>query len=367
MRYSIPLSYNPINVPRLTEVLNRYQGVHHNQLITDFESAMCSVTGSSFAVALNSGTAAIHLALKVLGIGAGDYVLAPTFTYVATINPIRYLGANPVLIDSEQITWNMDPNLVEAAILRLNAEGKKPKAMVVVHTYGMPCQLDRLLEIAKQEKLYLIEDAAESLGSTYKGKMVGTFGDVGIYSFNNNKLVTTYGGGVMVTKNQELASKVRFWANQAREDLSYYEHREIGYNYAMSPLCAAAGISQMPDLQRNVDKRRSNFASYNAALQPIGLLSQSELPGAYSNRWFSAFLFPDRATKQRVTAAMHAAGIETRPLWRPMHQQPIFQRVHVVSQGVAEDQFNRGICLPSGELLTPEELETVLALVKAEI
>lgn len=328
---------------------------------------MCSVTGSPFAVALNSGTAAIHLALKVLGIGAGDYVLAPTFTYVATINPIRYLGANPVLIDSEQVTWNMDPDLVEAAISMLNAEGKVPKAMVLVHTYGMPCQVDRLLEIAKREKLYVIEDAAESLGSTYKGQMVGTFGDVGIYSFNNNKLVTTYGGGVIVTKNEGWASKVRFWANQARENLPYYDHREIGYNYAISPLCAAAGISQMPDLQRNANKRRLNFSSYNAVLQPIGLVSQSELPGAYSNRWFSAFLFTDEATRKRVAAALEVAGIETRPLWRPMHQQELFQGAYVVTQGVAEDHFSRGICLPSGELLAPEDLETVLALVKAEI
>ncbi|MBX2955208.1 MAG: aminotransferase class I/II-fold pyridoxal phosphate-dependent enzyme [Cyclobacteriaceae bacterium] len=362
MRYSIPLSYNPINVPRLAEVLNRYEGVHHNQIITDFESAMCSVTGSPFAVALNSGTAAIHLALKILGVGADDYVIAPTFTYVATINPILYLGARPVLVDSEATTWNMDPDAVEEAILKLKNEGKRPKVMVLVHTYGMPCQLDRLLAIARREGLRVLEDAAESLGSTYRGQMVGTFGDVGIYSFNNNKVVTTYGGGILITKSPEWASKVRFLANQAREDLPYYEHRAMGYNYAMGSLNAAAGMSQLIDLQENVAKRRSIFNLYKGLL---GMESHDEIPGAYSNRWFSTFLFPNEATRNRVTSLLEANTIETRPLWRPMHDQPVFHGVHSITNGHANHLFKHGICLPSGQSLTPTQVEMVAALIKA--
>lgn len=365
MRYTIPLSYNPIDVDRLADTLKRYQGQHHNQLITDFEAAMCRVTGSPYTVALNSGTAAIHLALKVLGIGTGDYVLAPSFTYVATINPILYLGANPVLIDSEKTTWNMDPNLAEEAIGTLKAEGKKPKAMVVVHTYGMPCQMDKLLNIAKREGLFMLEDAAESLGSTYADQMVGTFGDVGVYSFNNNKVVTTYGGGVLVTKNEDWASKVRFWANQSREDLPYYDHHETGYNYAMGPLNAAAGLAQLADLQVNVGTRRGHADAYRSAFGESGIAFQAEMPGMYANRWFSTCLFPDEATRHRVSSVLEANGIETRPLWRPMHQQPVFSPFERINRGVAEGYFRRGICLPSGNTLTPADREKVISLVKA--
>lgn len=364
MRYTIPLSYNPIAIDRLADTLKRYQGQHHNQLITDFEAAMCRITSSPYAVALNSGTAAIHLALKVLGITSGDYVLAPTFTYVATINPILYLGANPVLIDSERITWNMDPDLVEEAIKKLKAEGKKPKTMVVVHTYGMPSQMDRLLKIANREGLAVLEDAAESLGSTYRDQMVGTFGDVGVYSFNNNKVVTTYGGGVLVTKNEKWASKVRFWANQSREDLPYYDHHETGYNYAMGPLNAAAGLAQLTDLQGNVTTRREHTEAYRLVLGEKGIAFQTEMPGMYANRWFSTCLFPDEATLDRASSVLEANGIETRPLWRPMHQQPVFSPFESINRGVADDFFRRGICLPSGNALTPADREKVMSLVK---
>ncbi|MBX2970352.1 MAG: aminotransferase class I/II-fold pyridoxal phosphate-dependent enzyme [Cyclobacteriaceae bacterium] len=367
MRYSIPLSYNPVDITRITEVLQRYEGIHHNQIITDFETAISKVTGAPYAVALNSGTSAIHLALKVLGIGAGDYVLAPTFTYVATINPIVYLGANPVLIDSEPTTWNMDPELVEKAIDKLKAEGKRPKAMILVHTYGMPCQLNRLLEIARKEGLFVLEDAAESLGSAYNNQMVGTFGDVGIYSFNNNKVVTTYGGGVLVTQKVEWASKVRFWANQSRENLPYYEHQEIGFNYAMSPLNAAAGLCQLPDLQVNVAGRRAVFEQYENALNNLGVEFQSELPGMCANRWFSTFLFKDEATKMRISSVLEANEIETRPLWRPMHQQPMFEGLIVFDKGVGADCFRKGICLPSGQTLTPTDMGEILTQIKAEI
>jgi pyridoxal phosphate-dependent aminotransferase EpsN len=364
MRYTIPLSYNPIEVDRLAETLKRYQGQHHNQLITDFEKTICRVIGSPYAVALNSGTAAIHLALKILGLTKGDYVLAPTFTYVATINPILYQGAIPVLIDSESTTWNMDPDLVEETIGKLRAEGKKPKAMVVVHTYGMPSQMDRLLEIARREEILVLEDAAESLGSSYHNQMVGTLGDVGVYSFNNNKVVTTYGGGILVTKNTEWASKVRFWANQSREDLPYYDHHETGYNYAMGPLNAAVGLTQLTDLQDNVNNRREHTEAYRSALEEKGVTFQTEMPGMHANRWFSTCLFQDEATRDRVSSVLETNGIETRPLWRPMHQQPVFSPFESINRGVAEDYFRRGICLPSGNALTPADREKVMRLVK---
>ena len=367
MRYTIPLSYNPINSKKLTEVLIRYEDVLHNQLVTDFEGEMIRFTGSPHAVALNSGTAAIHLALKVLGVGPGDYVIAPTFTYVASINPVLYLGAQPILIDSEPTTWNMDPDLLKEAIEELKAEDKRPKALLLVHTYGMPAQLDKLLEIAKKEDIPVVEDAAESLGSTYQGKMVGTFGHIGIYSFNNNKVITTYGGGILVTENQEWASKARFLASQSRENLPYYEHAEIGYNYAMGPLNAAYGLSQIPDLQININGRRWIFERYLEKFENSGLVYPTELPGMVSNRWFSTFLFRDGATKNHVTSVLAAQGIETRPLWNPMHRQPLFKGVGNYRSNVSDSQFEKGLCLPSGQVLSDEELNTIVAIIKDEI
>lgn len=363
MRYSTPLSYNPIDVARITEVLNRYEGIHHNQIVTDFELAISKVTGSTHAVALNSGTAAIHLALKVLGIGVGDYVLAPSFTYIATINPILYLGAHPVLIDSETTTWNMDPHLVEEALEVLKKEGKRPKAMVVVHTYGMPSQLNQLLAIARKEGISVVEDAAESLGSTYQRKMVGTFGDVGIFSFNNNKVVTTYGGGILLTERPELAEKARFLATQSRENLPYYHHSEVGYNYAMGPLNAAQGLSQLIDLQDNVTKRRLIFERYRIKLEGYVHGQQCELPDMYSNRWFSCFLFKDEATKGKIANVLGSRGIETRPLWNPMHRQQLLINARYFGSREAELLFNRGLCLPSGHNLTEDKIDEIVQVI----
>ncbi|MDZ7648823.1 MAG: DegT/DnrJ/EryC1/StrS family aminotransferase [Cytophagales bacterium] len=248
MPYRIPLSYNPIDVEALTKVLRTYEGVHHNQIITDFENELAKVTGSPHVVAVNSGTAAIHLSLLSLGIGKGDVVLAPTFTYVATINPILYVGATPVLVDCEQDSWNMDPALLELAINAQKKKGTLPEAIIIVHTYGMPAQMQEIMKIADREGIDLIEDAAESLGASYQTRLTGTFARIGIYSFNNNKAITTYGGGALITKDPQLAEKARFFASQAREDRPYYEHRSIGFNYLMSSLNAAMGLSQLPHL-----------------------------------------------------------------------------------------------------------------------
>jgi pyridoxal phosphate-dependent aminotransferase EpsN len=367
LQHTIPLSYNPIDIPKLTEVLARYKDVHHNQMIIDFEVALQKTTGATHVVALNSGTAAIHLALKVLGIGPGDLVIVPTFTYVATANPIRYLGAEPVFIDSEPDTWNMDPNLLEKAIEDLKGENNVPKAIMVVHTYGMPSRMSEILQLADHHGIPVIEDAAESLGSTYKGTPVGTLGDIGIYSFNNNKVVTTYGGGAITLKSSELAQKVRFYASQAREQLPYYEHREVGYNYAMSPLCAATGLSQLPQLNQNIEARRRIFQHYRSEFSGLSINSQPESGANHSNRWFSAFIFSDEATRLRVSSVLGSEGIETRPLWRPMHQQPVYQQVRSYLNGISDQFFKTGLCLPSGSGTEGDLQEKVIGFVKKSL
>src|SRR5688572_5290394 len=259
MRYTIPLSYNPIAIPELTAVLTRYKDVHHTMMVTDFEQMLGTITGSSHVVALSSGTSAIHLALKILGVGPGDTVIAPTFTYVATVSPAVHLGATTIFIDSERETWNMDPELLDKALADLHVQGIEPKVILVAHTYGMPSNMDAILLLANQYHIPVLEDAAESLGSAYQEKSAGTIGRLGIYSFNNNKVVTTYGGGAIVTNEAALAQKARFLAAQARENLPYYEHREAGFNYAMNPLSAAYGLSQLPKLEQNIEKRREVF------------------------------------------------------------------------------------------------------------
>lgn len=358
MRYTIPLSYNPIDIPKLTEVLSRYEGMHHNQMIVDFEDGLTKKIGAEHVVALNSGTAAIHLALKILGVGPGDIVIVPAFTYIATVNPVRYLGAEPVFIDSESDTWNIDPDLLEKAILDIKSVNKLPKAIIVVHTYGMPSQMDEILKLAENHGIPVVEDAAEAIGSTYNGKHIGTLGSLGIYSFNNNKVLTTYGGGAIATKNHDWAIKARFLASQARENLPYYEHKEVGHNYAMSPLSAAAGLSQLWGLDESIEKRRAVFEKYKEALD---LQFQPERAINRSNRWFSAILFKDGATQLRAASVLEREGIETRPLWRPMHLQPLYRNYKMYDSGLSLDYFQRGLCLPSGGSMQPETQEKVIA------
>lgn len=246
MSFKIPLSYNPIPTEALVNVLDAYKDKHHQTIIDDFEKEICTITGSSYAVALNSGTSAIHLGLKLLGVGKGDIVICPTFTYIASVNPVLYLGAEPVFVDCELQTWCMDPGLLEEALSDLERKGKKPKAIVVVYAYGMPGRIDALVAIAKRYDVPILEDAAEALGSTSQGRHMGTIGDVGIISFNNNKIVTTYGGGALLVKTKAEYNKVLFWATQAREDKPYYEHNEIGFNYRMGPLNAAVAWPTPP-------------------------------------------------------------------------------------------------------------------------
>lgn len=358
----IRLSYNSIDTTALSDVLNKYESQNHRQIVSDFESKICSLTGASHAVALASGTAAIHLALRVLGVSSGDYVIAPTFTYVATINPIIYAGAIPILIDSESTTWNMDPTLLQAAIGDLKQKGKIPKAILLVHTYGVPAQAGQILKIAAKEGIPVIEDAAESLGARSRGVMTGTMGDIGIYSFNNNKTLTTFGGGMLVTKKVELASKARFLASQARENLPYYQHNDVGYNYLMSPLNAAYGLSQLEKCTISVDHRRSIFEFYRNALSELEC--QKELPGTESSRWLSAFLLPDSTKLRYCVQLFENEGIETRPLWNPMHCQPIYAACTIYGGKVSEKLFNVGVCLPSGNGLSRPDQQQIVSIIK---
>jgi len=315
-------------------------------MVTDFENAIANLTGMPHAVAVNSGTAAIHLALLSLGIGKGDVVLAPTFTYIATINPILYVGAQPVLIDSETETWNMDPILLEQAIKSLRQKGIDPKAIIIVHTYGMPSKMNEIMAIAEKEGIPLIEDAAESLGALYDGKMTGAMGEVGLYSFNNNKAVTTFGGGVLITKNPQVGDKARYLASQARQNQPFYEHKDVGYNYLMSPLSAAMGLSQLPLLEQKNSARRSTFSRYAEHLKNTGTF-QEDNANRFSNRWLSTFLFPNLEYKQLIINQLNKNGIETRPLWKPMHLQPLYQNAGTFLSGVSESYFDRGLALPS--------------------
>ena len=321
------------------------------KIVDDFETKIKEFTGAKYALALNSGTAAIHLALKALGVGPGDCVIAPSFTYVATINPILYLGAIPILIDCEPITWNIDPDLLESAIKdRLN-EGQKPRCVIVVHGYGMPARMNEVTKICLRYNIPVLEDAAEAIGSSHQGAIAGTLGEVGIFSFNNNKTITTYGGGVLITANEEIYNKTLFWANQSRENKPFYEHSDIGFNYRMGPLNAAAGLLGIRDLRVKVLERRQIFEEYKKTLKSRGVQVKwlEEMPGYYSNRWLSTVLL-DTLDINNIDSKMKDAGIECRRLWNPMHLQPYFTRFPSYVNGLSEKLFLEGLCLPSCSL-----------------
>src|SRR5690606_39702073 len=290
MKYTIPLSYNPVDTDKLAEVLRRYEGEHHNAMVRDFEKAIADYTGVKYVLALNSGTAAIHLGLIALGVGAGDEVLVPDFTYVASVNPVLYLGARPVFIDSERVTWGMDPELLEEAIKKRQAAGILPKAIIVVHVYGMPAQTPAICAIGDKYGIPVLEDAAEALGSRLHGNHVGTQGKLGILSFNNNKILTTYGGGAIITDDESLYRRTLFLAEQAREDMPYYDHREVGYTYRMGPLNAAMGLAQWGMLGGYIERRRAIFMQYHVLLEDAEVTFLEEHPGTQSNRWLTTLV-----------------------------------------------------------------------------
>lgn len=331
-----------------------------------FEAALSEFLGEGAHVAaLSSGTAAIHLGLQLLGVTHGDEVLCQSFTFSASANPILYLGAIPVFVDSEADTWNMSPELLEQAIMKRMDAGKKPKAIVAVHLYGMPYKVAEIRRVADKFGIPILEDSAEALGSTYYGIPCGTFGDIGILSFNGNKIITTSGGGALVTKSAAMKEKAVFLATQARDNAPHYQHSSVGYNYRMSNVLAGIGRGQMEVLESRVGARRANFEYYKNTLTGIpGLEFPGEPAGFFSNRWLTSILTPSFEVREKIRLTLAEADIESRPLWKPMHLQPVFQNTDSYTDGTSEDLFNRGLCLPSGSNLREEELEHIVSLIQ---
>ena len=377
------------------------------QFINNNEPCTMNPAPTKRVVALCSGTAAVHLGLIAAGVKAGDEVLVQSFTFCASTHPITYIGATPVLVDSESDTWNMDPELLEEAIKdRIAKTGKKPKAIVPVYLYGMPAKLDEIMAIARKYEIPVVEDAAEGLGSRYKGQVCGTFGDYGVLSFNGNKMITTSGGGALICPNEEMWRRVMFFATQAREAYPYYQHEEIGYNYRMSNICAGIGRGQMTVLEDHIAHHRHIADMYREAFKDVdGITFHDEKEGMKSNFWLNTIVLDEHLhVKGEVNAyaenvkgavggaagvvhgggsvhtdcepnrnveamrmALDADGIESRPLWKPMHKQPVYKHVPAYVNGVSEDLFHKGLCLPSGPCVSDEDVERIINAIKSNI
>ena len=338
--------------------------------LAGFEADICAAVGVPYCVALTSGTAAIHLGLILLGVGPGDEVLCPSFTFVATANPIVYLGATPVFVDSEPGTWNICPERLREAILDRIAKGKKPRALILVHLYGMPAKLPEIMALAQEFDIPILEDAAEALGSEWKQQPLGGFGRVGVFSFNGNKILTTSGGGALVTYDRVLAEKARFLATQAKDEAPHYQHSELGYNYRLSNILAGIGRGQMGLLDARVKRRREIFDWYREHLTAVPGLAVALAPepaGSRSNRWLTTILLdpadPDSPapaiTPETLRQHLETRNIESRPLWKPLHLQPLFATAPMYGGTVCEDLFARGLCLPSGTAMGEAELRRV--------
>ena len=324
--------------------------------------------GAKHAVALSSGTAAIHLGLKLLGVGPGDEVIVSSLTFSASANPVTYVGATPVFIDSNRETWNMNPQLLADELADCAKKNKLPQAVIPVDLYGQCADYDAIVEICQKYSVPVLEDAAEALGAKYHGKNAGLFGKIGCFSFNGNKIITSSGGGMLVTDNEEWAKKVRFWATQSRDPAPHYQHSEIGYNYRMSNLCAAVGRGQLLTLDERVAARRANFDYYKNHLDDLpGVDFMPEPQGFFSTRWLTVLTIdPAKFGKSRedVRLILEAKNIESRPVWKPMHMQPVFAHCRHRGGEISESLFQNGLCLPSGSDLTPENLGQVIETIK---
>ena len=336
--------------------------------IDAFEREFARVVGSDYAAALSSGTAALHLALKLVGVTAGDEVFCSTFTFIASVSPITYLGAKPVFIDSDRTSWNMDPELLAKALAQKDRQGKLPKAVVVVHLYGQSADLEPISQLCARYNIPLIEDAAEALGATYKNTSPGTWGRAGIFSFNGNKIITTSGGGMLVSNDGATIDKAKFLATQARDPEPHYEHTEIGFNYRLSNICAGIGRGQLTVLQERIAARRRNFDFYQKALSDLpGIEFMPEADFGTSTRWLSCVTFDPHVggiDREEIRLKLLEQKIETRPVWKPMHLQPVFVGSECINNGIAEDLFQKGLCLPSGSNLTEAELARVTAEIR---
>ncbi len=337
--------------------------------VNQFEIAIGDYIQSDvYVAALSSGTGAIHLALELLGVSTGDEVICQSFTFSASANPILYLGATPVFVDSERDTWNISPQLLEKAIMDRLAIGKKPRAIIAVHLYGMPYKVDEIREISEKYNIPVVEDSAEALGSSYKGYKCGSFGDIGILSFNGNKIITTSGGGALVTKDENMKNRAVFLATQARDDAPHYQHSHVGYNYRMSNVLAGIGRGQMEVLDDRVAARRANFEFYRTKLGDIAEIEfLNEPAGYFCNRWLTCILTPSFEIREKIRLALLQEEIESRPLWKPMHLQPVFKNYLNFTDGASEDLFERGLCLPSGSNLNKADLERIVTLILKEV
>ena len=341
-------------------------GPNVNGLEQDLENYLDS---NAHVGALSSGTAAIHLGLILLGVQAGDEVICQSMTFSASANPILYLGATPIFMDSEAQTWNLCPIALEEAIQDRIQKGKKPKAIIAVHLYGVPYQIEAVREVADKYTIPILEDSAEALGSTYKGQKCGTFGDIGILSFNGNKIITTSGGGAIVTKTAALKEKAIFYATQSRDNAPHYQHSEIGYNYRMSNICAGIGRGQMEVLDKHVALRRQMHDFYVAVFASISGVDVFSTPNDdyFANYWLSAITIDATKTNgiiaETLRLALDAENIESRPLWKPMHLQPIFEKYPYYGKTVAENLFENGLCLPSGSNLTDNDRERIAMVI----
>ncbi|MEG4292423.1 DegT/DnrJ/EryC1/StrS family aminotransferase [Microcoleus sp. C2C3] len=332
-----------------------------------FEQEFCEVVGAKHAAAVSSGTAALHLALQLIGVGWGDEVFCSTLTFIATATPITYLGAKPVFIDSDRTSWNLNPDLFREALDKRAKNGKLPKAVVIVHLYGQSCDIDPILEACNAYEIPLIEDAAESLGASYKNRSPGSFGKIGIFSFNGNKIITTSGGGMLVSDDQKLVEKARFLATQARDPAPHYQHSEIGYNYRLSNVLAGIGRGQLRVLEERVQARRHNFEVYQQALGNLpGIEFMPEAAFGKSTRWLTCLTIDPAAfgaDREQVRLALAQEKIEARPVWKPLHLQPVFADCECIEGAVAQELFEYGLCLPSGSNLTDEDLERVTSAI----
>lgn len=329
-----------------------------------FEQEFCQVVGATHAAAVSSGTAALHLALKLIGIEPGDPVVCSTLTFVATANPILYLGGQPLFVDSDRTSWNMDPNLLSDLLAQRDRQGKRPKAVVLVHLYGQSADIQPILDTCQRYDIPLIEDAAESLGATYQGRSPGTFGRLGIYSFNGNKIITTSGGGMLVADNPGLIAQAKFLATQARDPVPHYQHSQMGYNYRLSNVLAGIGRGQLQVLDDRVAARRHNFAHYQQALGQLpGLEFMPEAGFGRATRWLTCLTIDPQVAgvdREQIRLALAQQQIEARPVWKPLHLQPLFAGCESIGGRVAEDLFQRGLCLPSGSSLTATDRDRVI-------
>lgn len=336
--------------------------------VNKFEEEIANYVGVKTGAALSAGSAAIHLGLKALNVKQGDIVFCSSLTFSATCNPIIYQNATPVFIDSEYETWNMDPLALEKAFEKY----PNPKVVIVVHLYGTPAKMDEIIKICKKHNVPLIEDAAESLGSIYNGQQTGTFGEYGVFSFNGNKIITTSGGGMLVSNNEDGIKKVRFWATQSKEPVRHYEHKEIGYNYRMSNICAGIGRGQLKVLDKRIEKKTEIYNKYKNELEKVKEIKMQPIPkDTKPNHWLSVMTI-DKDSKVKplnIMETLEKENIDSRPVWKPMHLQPVFKEYDFITAkndgtSVSEDLFNRGVCLPSDTKMTEEEQERVIDIIK---